>query len=313
MRRRPQIAYSVLPIPYFVFRFIFAALLIASCATPQPPTSNFQLPAANPRPPTLKPTEDTPQPPTAFRAATAIPKEANGKIVAAAWEAGDEVLKEFKANGGAVLAAVAESEIKLVPRWSTSITLDGKTHQRSFSSLDIPAQFIGVREFNIGGYRAPYIGEVAPETYAAVLYFVDLTTLAVIPITFAPTYEGRFNWGGYGWLALNTDFFDGISKFAPITAKELPNILRSHIGKQFVVSPALWFDPQTIDALNNKYAVHSSLYKVDGFRSAVCSSPTLQNLSEDEITKKKLTRAEVWQTFKADGASPPCLSLIQKR
>ena len=98
MRRRPQIAYSVLPIPYFVFRFIFAALLIASCATPQPPTSNFQLPAANPRPPTLKPTEDTPQPPTAVLAATAIPKEANGKIVAAAWDAGDEVLKEFKSQ-----------------------------------------------------------------------------------------------------------------------------------------------------------------------------------------------------------------------
>ncbi|MBI5081406.1 MAG: hypothetical protein HZB17_08920, partial [Chloroflexi bacterium] len=148
---------SILRISYCVFRFIFAALLIASCATPQPPTSNVQLPAANPRPPTLKPTEDTPQPPTAILAPTTIPKEANGKIVKAIWAAGDAVLKEFKANGGAVSPAVAESEIKFVPRWSTSITLDGKTHQRSFSSLDIPAQFIGAREFNIGGYRAPYI------------------------------------------------------------------------------------------------------------------------------------------------------------
>ncbi len=300
-------------ISYCVFRVVFVTLLIASCATPQPPTSNFQLPAANPRPPTLKPTEDTPQPPTAVLTPTMIPKETNGKIVAAAWNAGDEVLKEFKSNGGTVMAAIAESEISYVPRWSTSITLDGKTHQRSFSSLDIPAQFIGVRAFNVGGYHAPYIGEVAPETYAAILYFVDLTTQTVIPITFAPTYEGRFNWGGYGWLALNTDFFDGISKFAPITAKELPDILRGQIGRQFAVSPATWFDPQTIDALNNKYAVHSSLYKVDGFRSAVCSSPTMQSWSQDEMTKKKLTRAQAWETFKADGALPPCLSLIQKR
>ena len=304
---------SILRIAYCVFRFIFVASLIVSCATPQPPTSNFQLPAANPRPPTLRPTEDTPQPPTAILAPTTIPKEANGKIVAAMWDAGDEMLKEFKANGGAVSSAVAESEIKFVPRWSTSITLDGKTHKRSFSSIDTPAQFIGAREFNIGGYRAPYVGEVAPETYAAVLYFVDLTTLAVIPITFAPTYEGRFNWGGYGWLALNSDFFDGISKFAPITARELPGILRDHVGKQLIVSPALWFDPQTIDALNNKYALHSALYKVDGFRSAVCSSPTMQSLSEEEVTKRKLTRAQVWETFKADGALPPCMSLIQKR
>lgn len=301
--------------PYCAFRFVFVALLIAACATPTPqsPIPNLRSPELNPRPPTLKPTEDTPQPPTAVLAATTIPKETNGKIVAAAWDAGDEVLKEFKTNGGAVSPAVADSEIKFASRWSTAITLDGKIHKRSFSSLDIPAQFIGAREFNIGGYRAPYIGEVAPETYAAVLYFVDLTTLAVIPITFAPTYEGRFNWGGYGWLALNTDFFDGISKFAPMTVKELPTILRGHIGKGFAVSPALWFDPQTIDELNNKYAVHSSLYKVDGVRSAVCSSPTMQSLSEDEITKKTLTRAQIWQTFKADGALPPCLSLIQKR
>ena len=296
-----------------LFRFVFLALLIASCVTPLPPTSNFQLPAANPRPPTLKPTEDTPQPPTAILTPTTIPKEVNAKIVAAAWDAGDEVLKEFKINGGAVMAAVAESEIHSVPRWSTLITLDSKTHQRSFSSLDIPAQYIGARDFNIGGYRAPYIGEVTVETSAAVLYFIDLTTQTVLPITFAPTYEGRFNWGGYGWLALNTDFFDGISKFAPITAKELPKILHSQIGKGFTVSPATWFDPQTIDALNNKYAVHSSLYKVDGVRSAVCASPTMQSLNEDEIMKKTLRRGELWQTFKTDGALPPCLSLIQKR
>ncbi len=301
-----------------VVRLILLVGLITSCATPTPSTSNVQPPISkspnpNPRPPTVKPTDDTPQPPTAIITPSPFPKEANGKIAAPAWSASDEVLKEFKVNGGAVVAVVAASEIKVAGRWSTAVTLDNKIHNRAFSTVDIPAQFIGLRSFNIGGYRAPLIGEVSADTDAAILYFINLTDNTVLPITFAFTYEDRFNYGGYSWLELNTDFFSPISKFTPTTPKDLSRLLQPQIGKVFRVSPAVLFDWQTAEAFINKYAPHSSLYKVDGMRSAICSSPTLQRLSPAELLQKNLPPPQIWETFQADGTLPPCLGLIQKR